>query len=33
METCGLPSIKGNATKLIILHALHRLKNDTIKVI
>ena len=33
METCGLPSIRDNATKLIMLHALHRLKNDTLKVI
>ena len=33
METCELPSIRGNATKLIILHALHRLKNDTLRVI
>ena len=33
METCGLLSIRGNATKLIILHALHRLKNDTLRVI
>ena len=33
METCGLPSIRGNATKLIMLHALHILKNDTLWVI
>ena len=33
METCGLPPIKGNATKLIMLHALHILKNDTPRVI
>ena len=33
MEICGLPSIRGNATKLIILHALHGLKNDTLRVI
>ena len=33
METCGLPSIRGNATKLIMLHALHILKNDTLRVI
>ena len=33
METCGLPSIKGNATKLIMLHVLHKLKNDTLRVI
>ena len=31
METCGLPSIRGNATKLIMLHALHILRNDTLK--
>ena len=33
METCELPSIRGNVTKLIMLHALHRLKNDTLRVI
>ena len=33
METCGLPSIRDNVTKLIMLHALHRLKNDTLKMI
>ena len=33
METCGLHSIRGNATKLIMLHALHRLNNDTLRVI
>ena len=33
METCGLPSIRGNAIKLIMLHALHILKNDTLRVI
>ena len=33
METCGLPSIRDNAIKLIMLHALHRLKNDTLRVI
>ena len=33
METCGLLFIRGNATKLIMLHALHKLKNDTLKVI
>ena len=33
METCGLSSIKGNAIKLIMLLALHRLKNDTVRVI
>ena len=32
METCWLPSIRVNATKLIMLHALHKLKNDTLKV-
>ena len=33
METCGLPSIRGNATKLIMLHVLHLLKYDTLRVI
>ena len=33
METCGLPSFRGKATKLIMLHTLHRLKNDTLRVI
>ena len=33
METCGLPSIRDNATKLIMLYALHILKNDTLRVI
>ena len=33
METCGLPSIRGNATKLIMLHALYRLKNNTLRAI
>ena len=33
METCGLLSIRGNTTKLIMLHALHKLKNDTLRVI
>ena len=33
METCGLPSIKCNAIKLIMLYAFHKLKNDTLKVI
>ena len=33
MATHGLPSIRGNATKLIMLHALHILKNDTLRVI
>ena len=26
-------SIRGNTTKLIMLHALHKLKNDTLRVI
>ena len=33
METCGLPSFRGKATKLIMLHTLHRLKNDTLRAI
>ena len=33
MKTCGLPSIRGNATKLIMLYALHILTNDTLRVI
>ena len=33
METCGLPSIRSHATKLIMLHALHRLKNYTLRAI
>ena len=33
METCGLPSIRGNVIKLIMLHALNKLNNDTLRVI
>ena len=33
METCGLSSIRGNITKLIMLQALHKLTNDTLKMI
>ena len=33
METCGLLSIRGNTTKLIMLHALHKLKNNSLRVI
>ena len=33
IKTCILPSIRGNATKLIMLHALHILKNTTLTVI
>ena len=33
METYGLLSIRGNATKLIMLHVLHLLKYDTLRVI
>ena len=33
MKTCGLPSIRGNATNLIMLYALHILTNDTLRVI
>ena len=31
IKTCGLSSIRGNTTKLIMLHALHKLKNDTLR--